>query len=389
MGPEGEMPQGLLAARQAMEERLFFEKFDDFIKAKSKVRESREARYGRENIIGVGIGWKNWPEYLRPKEYDYANLLNALRKRRYDPDLLFVIAHEFLHRTMKRNENFGKWCIRVLVNRKAPEKLVEPDVLVSTAMKESGFEFLTDVVEVGDVVLAMNNAVYRPVTCGVSGGHGLVQSGGTLGCVVTRRIDGKPLLLSCNHVVANLNNGVRHQDPVIQPSNEDNGQMHHKIGVLDDFIDLDFSGGINYVDAALVDIDPQIQVDPSMEGAGFIPKGYVSPRQGQSVKKVGRTTELRFGLVNGIHLGMQGVSWDIPYNNLSAKFSDIFSVGHIYLGVFPPEPFAAMGDSGSLIVEHETGNNHAVGLLFAVSEKVGDAYGCAFSRIDSLLHVTL
>jgi hypothetical protein len=58
-GPDEDIPPRVEAARKATEERLFFEKFEDFVTAKLRVRNSREIRYGRENIVGVGVGWKN------------------------------------------------------------------------------------------------------------------------------------------------------------------------------------------------------------------------------------------------------------------------------------------------------------------------------------------
>lgn len=396
-GPDEDIPPRVEAARKAMEERLFFEKFEDFVTAKLRVRNSREIKYGRENIVGVGVGWKNWPEGPRLEEEDYSRLLryySDIRRHRLDPPHWLMIQRDayfdLLHgKLTPRLKNFGEPCVRVLVNKKAPEKLVEPGAVVSTVMKESGFDVLTDVVEVGEINLASNNAVYRPVTCGVSGGHGLVMSGGTLGCVVKRKSDGKSLLLSCNHVVAATNSATRHRDPVIQPSNMDRGTVAHKIGILEDFIDLDFSGRMNYVDAALVDIDPGIQVDPSMEGAGFLPKRHIMPQMGLLVKKVGRTTAETRGLVNGVHLGIQGIPINIPYGSQFAKFEDIFSVGHIYGRGFPPTVFADKGDSGSLIVEDDSGNNHGVGLLFAISTEFKDAYGCTFARISSEFGVEL
>ena len=396
LGPDEDIPPRVEAARKAMEERLFFEKFEDFVRAKMRVLKSREIKYGRENIVGVGVGWKNWSEGPRLKKEEYSQLLRYyrdIRKSPLDPHIWFKIRREafyhLLHPEPERFKNFGEWCVRVLVNEKALKKLVKPDVVVSTVMKESGFDVLTDVAEVGEIILASNNAVYRPVTCGVSGGHGLVMSGGTLGCVVKRKSDGKSLLLSCNHVVADANSATRHRDPVIQPSNLDRGTVANKIGILDDFKDLDFSGRINYVDAALVDVDPEIQVDPSMEGAGFVPKRHIMPRMGLLVKKVGRTTGETRGLVNGVRLGMQGIPIDIPYGSRFAKFADIFSVGHIYDGVLPPPVFADKGDSGSLIVEDETGSNQGVGLLFSISSPCKDGYGCTFARISSAFGVEL
>jgi hypothetical protein len=375
-------------ARKSLEERLFFKEFTDFVFAKKKVRNSQEKRFGRENIVGIGIGWKNWPEGPGMDERFFNDLIESYRRNAPDIFFPYYFFEVYLHYLRRRiySANFGKPCIRVLVNKKVPEKLVEPDVVVSNVAKEAGLNIITDVIEVGEILPASNNATYRPVTCGVSGGNGLVRSGGTLGCVVKRKVDGKPLLLSCNHVLARANNATRHIDPVIQPSNLDYGTIAQKIGVLEDFEEIDFSGKINYVDAALVEVDSGIQLDPSMQGAHFVPNGFVKPNKQLLVKKVGRTTGQTFGIINGVSIGLQGMPIESPSGYQYARFEDIFSVVPV-IEAFPGPTFAEEGDSGSLIVENDT--NQAVGLLFGFSPAKNYVFGCSFSRICSKLGVEL
>jgi hypothetical protein len=382
-----------------MEEQLFFEKFEHFTNARRQARDAREGKFGRENVVGVGIGWKNWPESFRlvAKDFSGFDRLYLPMETRSDPhiwvDSVLRAFHHELHEAIAR-EDFGRWCVRVLVTQRVAEERVASDVLVATVMRESGYDFLTDVVEVGEIEPAANTSIYRPVTCGVSGGH-VINKGGTLGAVVKRKSDGRPLLLSCNHVIANLNKAVRRQDPVIQPSLKDSGNLSNRIGVLSDFVPIDFAGNINYVDAAVAEIDPTVRVLPSMEGASFVPSPSVTPRVGQSVMKVGRTTGLTFGVVTAVQIGLQGVPWPIEYDGKRAKFADIFSVHHSYPPGAPmPQStssvaFALDGDSGSLIVERESGANHAVGLLFLVSDQLMEAYGCNFRRVESAMGVEL
>ena len=172
----------------------------------------------------MGIGRKNWFNGSGMNKKYYYKLMKYYDRMQQDLFFPYYFLEDYFSDRLneKPGENFGKPCIQVLVNQKMPEKLVEPDVVVSIIAKEAGLDVLTDVVEVGEIKTAFNDAIYKPVTCRVSGGNGLVPSGGTLGCVVKRKVDGKRLLLSCNHVLNSANNATHHADPVIQLSNFDN-----------------------------------------------------------------------------------------------------------------------------------------------------------------------
>ncbi len=196
----------------------------------------------------------------------------------------------------------------------------------------------------------------RPVPIGVSTGHPAITAG-TIGARVT---DGTNVYaLSNNHIYANQNSATI-GDAVIQPGTFDGGtSTADDIGTLYDFVEIDFSGGVNYVDAAiaLTDIDRM--------GNSTLSDGYGIPRSttavayvGLKVKKYGRTT----GETNGRVYATNG-SFNINYGGGNiARFDNQI--------VVTPGSFSAGGDSGSLIVVNSKRGGHhlePVGLLFAGS----------------------
>jgi hypothetical protein len=78
---------------------------------------------------------------------------------------------------------------------------------------------------------------------------------GTLGCFVTDLTDKKICLLSCNHVIARLNQGQDGKDPIIQPGGLDGGvREENAIAILKRFAPL-VNG--TEVDAAIATLDNQ------------------------------------------------------------------------------------------------------------------------------------
>src|SRR3989442_3331586 len=102
----------------------------------------------------------------------------------------------------------------------------------------------TDIVETGRFhALEMAQAVdvgrtkrIRPAPGGVSIGHVQITAG-TLG-VLARR-NGRPVILSNNHVLANQNAG-RVSDPILQPGPVDGGRLQDTIARLADFVPIQF-----------------------------------------------------------------------------------------------------------------------------------------------------
>jgi hypothetical protein len=198
----------------------------------------------------------------------------------------------------------------------------------------------------------------RPVPIGVSTGHPAI----TAGTIAARVKDalGNVYALSNNHVYA-ASNDAELDDNVLQPGVFDGGEdPADAIGILDSFVPIDFSGGVNIVDAAIA-MTSRAMLDnstPSDDGYGIPSSTTVAAFVGQQVKKYGRTTKLTHGEITEVN-----VTVDVCYEvavivcTKAARFTD-------QIGIASPG-FSDGGDSGSLIVT-ENGNN-PVGLLFAGS----------------------
>lgn len=204
----------------------------------------------------------------------------------------------------------------------------------------------TDVIPVGELSLFA-----RPTSCGVSIGHRDITAG-TLGCLVRRVNDESDdqFILSCNHVLANLNNALI-GDPILEPGAEDGGDAFPPIAELTDFEPLSFTE-VNTIDAAIARVLKRGDVTPDIHDIGCVeaPAGPASVYQ--SVRKYGRTTRHTMGFVMDIaadfraRAGTDLIDFEnqLQINGVSGAFSD-------------------GGDSGSLIVDGVT--QSAVALLFA------------------------
>lgn len=271
-------------------------------------------------------------------------------------------------------------CVVVYVERKVPEvSLRARDVIPKDV---DGVR--TDVVQTGrfrPLLLLQRPPVartdrVRPAPGGVSVGHVRVTAG-TLG-VLARRRDGRPVILSNNHILANSND-AHAGDPVLQPAPADGGTPNDAIARLIDFVPLAFAesnpsrvgrlvervlrpllvvlgltitrmptGRSNLVDAAVAEPLADGLVDPEVLEIGRV-AGTADADLGLAVRKSGRTS----GLTSGRVTAVDGVV-RVDYNGRVALFrrqivTDLLSRG---------------GDSGSLVVDRE---NRAIGLLFAGS----------------------
>lgn len=107
-------------------------------------------------------------------------------------------------------------------------------------------------VHTGPIDLLSHRFRMRPAPCGVSIGHENVTAG-TLGCLCTGKNEPRNqrmLVLSNNHVLANVNNGFA-GDPVLQPGPSDGGiAAANQIGILERFVTIRFGGRPNLVDCA-------------------------------------------------------------------------------------------------------------------------------------------
>ncbi len=213
----------------------------------------------------------------------------------------------------------------------------------------------------------------RPVPIGVSTGiaqPGEICSAGTIGCRV-KGAGGTLYALSNNHVYA-LENEAESGWPVAQPGPYDTGCLvseDYRIGALNDFIPLVFSGAANFVDAAIAETTAD-DVDNATPANGYgLPKSVpVGAFVGQAVQKYGRTTGLTKGTVSTVDATVS-----VGYGSGTALFYD-------QIVVFSRKAFLKSGDSGSLVVTNP--GRSPVGLLFAGTAT--GQYGIA-NRIAAVL----
>jgi hypothetical protein len=197
------------------------------------------------------------------------------------------------------------------------------------------------------------NRFERPVPIGVSTGNEGECSAGTIGARV-KDGSGNVYALSNNHVYA-LENAADPESDILQPGRYDTNcsiDSSNVIGTLFDFVELDFNGGENTVDAAiaLTSTDNLANATPS-DGYGTPKSSTVDAALNDAVQKYGRTTKLTKGTITGINATV-----NVGYSSGTARF-----VGQIV--VYANKPFIKAGDSGSLLVTDPDLN--PVGLLFA------------------------
>lgn len=120
-------------------------------------------------------------------------------------------------------------------------------------------------------------------------------------------------------------------------------------------------------DAAIFEIE-DAELVSSMQGDRFdTPSSAIMPFGGMRVEKVGRTTGFTSGRVVGYAASPMGVGYSVKeYGvNKNVYFDDVVIVQGT-----GEQPFSRAGDSGSLVVGYdEGGNRHAVGLVFAGTDR--------------------
>ena len=266
---------------------------------------------------------------------------------------------------------------------------VDPAELMSELSSVAGTKALSTVpviqVPVGIVDAFSHRMRMRPAPGGVSVGHYKVTAG-TLGCLATGLTPPRTsrlMILSNNHVLAN-SNGASLGDCICQPGTFDGGQCpRDQIAVLERFVPINFSGGINYVDCATGWAWPDRVRRELMYLNGTTPVFFrvgsvpVAPAPGMIVGKTGRTTQLKQGRVTAV-----GVTVNVNFGGgRIGHFRDQISItGTTSAG------FSAGGDSGSLIWQW-TSTRAPVGLLFAGGG--GTTFGNRITRVLQALDIRL
>ena len=243
----------------------------------------------------------------------------------------------------------------------------EPAVLVFTLQPgTSGVPDRLDGVATRTVISGRFSALteetdkLRPAPLGASIGHPDITAG-TLGFKV-KDAAGNSFIVSNNHVMANSNNASI-GDNILQPGPFDGGvDPADKIGTLSDFVEIDFSGSNNVVDAAIASIvsTDVLSSTPADEGYGQPSSTTVAAFVNMGVQKYGRTTEHTQGTVAAINATV-----DVCYKP-QGFFGCAKLARFVNQVIITPGTFSAGGDSGSGIVTND-GNLNPVGLLFAGS----------------------
>lgn len=306
---------------------------------------------------------------------------------------------------MVRGESTGQEAAVVLVRKKYPRSELARGAMVPKRIAGA----VSDVIEVGDIrLLTERTGVHRPARPGVSIGHYKV-SAGTFGALVRDRSTGEALILSNNHVLANLTNGADGRaeagDAILQPALYDGGEKDASvIGHLRRFVPIhgqavppicriarSFEALVNKIIGAfrpqyrvqvwrdndtpnMVDCAVAAPVTADAVAADVLDVGEVNGVKeamlGMTVKKSGRSSGLTTGIVLATDVALR----------VEMNFGEygVFS-GQILAG-----PMSMPGDSGSLVLSED---NHAVGLLFAGSEQA--TMFTPIERVMDALDVTI
>lgn len=201
----------------------------------------------------------------------------------------------------------------------------------------------------------------RPVVGGVEIGPLGGDYVGTLGCFVRRGSDqsGPVFVLSNNHVLANVNRFTLGTQ-FTQPFSADAGDV---IASLSDFEQIHFpspgSQPRNVIDAAIAGVTDQSQITlgTMLNIDNYVP-GILAPRPGMAVIKSGRTTGVTRGTIRAIRVRGVQVNYGSQQNPIIATFDNAITITGD-----EGSAFSNPGDSGSVILDQESGN--AVALLFA------------------------
>jgi hypothetical protein len=206
----------------------------------------------------------------------------------------------------------------------------------------------------------------RPITGGLSIAPLNESHAGTLGCFLRRTIGGteQVFALSNNHVLADTNRlpvgtCIVQPGPEVAPT-----QPGDAFAALSAFVPIHFPDSrltpvVNRLDAAIALVaDLQLVRLGEMSGIDHYTPQLLAPVPGMRVIKSGRTTGVTTGTIIAARVNGVIVNYGTQTTPRLATFNDtveIVGAGSV--------PFSLPGDSGSVILERESGR--PVALLFA------------------------
>jgi hypothetical protein len=228
-----------------------------------------------------------------------------------------------------------------------------------------------EIIYIGRQQLYWQRTRQRPLVMGSSTSPANAGYSGTLG-FFARNEQGKVVMVSNNHVLANVNSfpkGTR----IVQQADGDGGRSpQDEVATLDNYIPIQFGGVPNAVDAATAVLD-EVAFDaknvygntppPTTLGRFNKAGGGAPVLPTLPVQKTGRTTGHTLGVVRAINVNNYVVNMGVSGK---ARFDGQMTF-EVPSGV--SRPFSRPGDSGSLILDMEL---RPVALLFAGSSSGGN-----------------
>jgi hypothetical protein len=140
-------------------------------------------------------------------------------------------------------------------------------------------------------------------------------------------------------------------------------KSHQMVSGVPDNVDV-----VSNSDAALIRLVDENSLTSKQRAHYDTPEKTQPIQPGFKVSKVGRTTDLTHGYVIAQLAGPFPVTY-----NVSGVGSTISYFDPVFVVQGDSGPFAAPGDSGSLVVAELNGEKYAVGLVFA-----GDTHGLSY-----------
>jgi hypothetical protein len=210
----------------------------------------------------------------------------------------------------------------------------------------------------------------RPAMGGDSVGHD-AGGAGTLGCLVRDRHDRDSLyVLSDFNALCPARARPRAGDAILQPGRADGGnRARDLIATLARWTEVRDEPGaaLTNLSGAIALVRQPGEVSPEIRGRG-IPRGVRSPREGQEVFLVGRTTKLARGTVL-----RTGVEEEIPCPHSqivdgtrgTGDGSGFFPV--LFGDLIETTAMIEQGDCGAVLLDSD---NYAIGLAFAGSQEI-------------------
>lgn len=265
---------------------------------------------------------------------NYFNRIRRNFKRVSEKDLLDIKAK-------KENEWLQKDNVHGIAVDK--ESII---IFVDEKYKKADFDSYTEskikfVVTEPFYALARTDRI-RPIQGGISVGH-ISITAGTLSLMVQDKTTKEPLILSNNHVLANVNKS-KQGDKIVQPGVHDGGTSADVVGYLERFAPLQTNAT---VDAAVAKpIDAEVFTTGLYDSCQIeeITMAFI----GQKVRKIGRTT----GITSGV----------VTVTNATVKVNYSASSTITLRDIIVTTAYSQGGDSGSSVLELLT--NKLIGILF-------------------------